>query len=130
MIPVTGMCRFCGQNIIVDALEGETDEEIEERATMQCKCFRAYEYQKGMAREIAIESDIMSAKGTTFELFHEDYPEVEEMLNNALQPLTQGAFKKIAIDTGEGVKGTAGFNGIDIEVTRSEGKRIQRRTEI
>ena len=79
-----GACRFCGQNKMIEVPNGYTQEEIDEEVTCECKCDEAKAYQEKKEREERLEAQKLSAKGTTFELFHNDFPEVEEILNNAI----------------------------------------------
>ena len=79
-----GACRFCGQNKMIEVPNGYKQEEIDEEVTCECKCDEAKAYQEKKEREERLEAQKLSAKGTTFELFHNDFPEVEEILNNAI----------------------------------------------
>ena len=51
-----------------------------------------------------------SAKGTTFELFHEEFPEIEDILNYSMDALTQKKFKKLTITTGGRTKASITFS--------------------
>ena len=105
-----GACRFCGQNKMIEVPNGYTQEEIDEEVTCECKCDEAKAYQEKKEREERLEAQKLSAKGTTFELFHNDFPEVEEILNNAIPLLVTKKVKKMTINTGTKVTATIGIS--------------------
>ena len=74
-----GACRFCGQNKMIEVPNGYTQEEIDEEVTCECKCDEAKAYQEKKEREERLEAQKLSAQGTTFELFHNDFPELDWM---------------------------------------------------
>lgn len=67
----TGACRFCGQNVIVEDGAEMTAPQLEEAATMQCKCEKAREYQESANRRTV-------AKQRVKELFGEDAGEYQQ----------------------------------------------------
>lgn len=125
-----GACRFCGQNKMIEVPNGYTQEEIDEEVTCECKCDEAKAYQEKKEREERLEAQKLSAKGTTFELFHNDFPEVEEILNNAIPLLVTKKVKKMTINTGTKVTATIGISKETIKVERTETSKYSRETEL
>ena len=125
-----GACRFCGQNKMIEVPNGYTQEEIDEEVTCECKCDEAKAYQEKKEREERLEAQKLSAKGTTFELFHNDFPEVEEILNNAIPLLVTKKVKKMTINTGTKVTATIGISKGTIKVERTETSKYSRETEL
>ena len=125
-----GACRFCGQNKMIEVPNGYTQEEIDEEVTCECKCDEAKAYQEKKEREERLEAQKLSAKGTTFELFHNDFPEVEEILNNAIPLLVTKKVKKMTINTGTKVTATIGISKGTIKVERTETSKYSREREL
>lgn len=130
MIEKVGICKFCGQHKIVEVPDFMTDEEVNEEATLGCKCPDAKAYKDKKDREEMIRQAKLSAQGTTFELFHEEYPEIEEILNNAMDPLVDKKIKKITITTGGKTKASISFAKDAIKVEREDKAVATRETEI
>lgn len=126
----TGICRFCGQTKLVEVPDSFTQEQIDEEATLMCKCFEAKQYKEKKEKEEQIEMAKTSAKGTTFELFHEEFPEIEEILNSVMDPLTKKKFKKLTIQTGGKTKATISFSKDTIKVEREDKSTYTRKTEV
>lgn len=125
-----GACRYCGQNKIIEVPSGYTQEEVDEEVTMECKCDEAKAYQEKKEREERLEAQKLSAKGTTFELFHNDFPEVGEVLNNVISLLVAKKVKKMTINTGTKVTATIGISKGTIKVERTEKSKYSRETEL
>lgn len=125
-----GACRFCGRNKMIEVPSGYTQDEIDEEVTLECKCDEAKAYQEKKEREERLEAQKLSAKGTTFELFHNDFPEVEQILNNAIPLLVTKKLKKMTINTGTKVTATIGISKGTIKVERTETSKYSRETEL
>lgn len=54
----TGVCRFCGQSVMVEAMGGETQEELDQLATDKCMCPDAQTERRREARKAKIEAYI------------------------------------------------------------------------
>lgn len=125
-----GTCRFCGQMKMVEVPEGLTQEEIDEEVTLDCKCDEAKAYQEKKENEERLEAQQLSAKGATFELFHEGFPEVENILNECIPLLVTKKAKKITINTGTKVTAQISINKGTIKVERIEKSCFTRETEL
>lgn len=130
MVERTGQCRFCGQNKIVEVPDFMNEDEINEEATKGCRCIDAKMYREQKEREELVKQAKISAKGTTFELFHEEFPEIEEMFNSAIDPLVDRKFKKLTITTGGKTKATISFTKGNIKVEREDKSVSALETEI
>lgn len=126
----TGICRFCGQHRIVDVPDSFTEYEVNEEATLNCNCNDSKAYKERKEKEEQIEMAKTSAKGTTFELFHEEFPEIEEILNYSMDALTQKKFKKLTITTGGRTKASITFSKDTIKVEREDKSTYTRETEV
>lgn len=130
MQQVTGVCRFCGQSKMIEVPERFTEEEVTEEVSRNCHCVDAKYYREKMEEEERIEASKLSAKGTTFELFHEEYPEVEELLNSSLDALVDKKIKKITVTTYGKSKATISFSKDTIKVLREDKSTYSRETEV
>lgn len=130
MKELTGVCKFCNQSAIVVVPDDASGELIQEEATKNCKCREAKKYQEEIQHKEAIESAKMSAKGTTFELFHEEFPEIEKIFNRSMDDLVNKKFKKITISTGGKTKATMSFAKDTIKVEREDKSTYTRETEV
>lgn len=63
-------------------------------------------------------------------MFHNDFPEVEEILNNAIPLLVTKKVKKMTINTGTKVTATIGISKGTIKVERTETSKYSRETEL
>lgn len=95
-VMLNGVCRFCGQIKTIEVKQSLTEEEINEKVTMQCDCFEAVRYKQ-----------VKYAEKKIVKLFPEDGDEggIGKILISALEPLQNFKVKKITVDTGNGVKG-------------------------
>ncbi len=126
----TGICRFCGQHRIVDVPDNFTEYEVNEEATLNCNCNDSKAYRERKEKEEQIEMAKTSAKGTTFELFHEEFPEIEDILNYSMDALTQKKFKKLTITAGGKTKASITFSKDTIKVEREDKSTYTRETEV
>lgn len=67
----TGICRFCGQSVMVEHESKLTDTQLEEEATMRCGCEGALKYQESANRR-------ETAKRCIEELFGEEAGEYRQ----------------------------------------------------
>lgn len=130
MTKKTGVCKFCGQSRIVEVFDSMTNEEVDEEATIGCRCRESKEYKAKKEKEEQIEMAKTSAKGTTFELFHDEFPQIEELLNIALDPLVEKKIKKMTITTHGKTKASISFSKGTIKVEREDKSTYSRETEI
>ena len=134
MKETTGSCRFCGQNKIVFVLEnlsdGEELIEASEEATLQCRCAGAKAYQDKKEREARIASAKESARGTTWELFSEEYPEVKEILDGSMDALVRGTIRKVSVAVNGKTSASISFDKETFKVQRVDKSTATRETEI
>ena len=126
----SGVCRFCGQHKIIEVPGYSTQEEIDEEVTLECRCEAAKEYQKKKQKEELMEMVKISAQGTIYELFNEDKPEIEQLLNNCIPLLVTKKAKKVTVNTGSKVTGTISIQKGTIKVERIEKSTYTRETEM
>lgn len=126
----TGTCRFCMQTKLIEVPDDMSQEEIDEEVTMECRCKDGEAYRDEQEKIEMIRQAKLSAQGTTFELFHEEFPEIEEVLNYVMDDLTSGAYKKVTITTGGKTKASITFQKDTIVVVREDKNTYTRETEI
>lgn len=128
MIEATGICRYCGQTKLVEVPDYFTEKEIEEEASTECYCNGAKDHKKAKELEAMIEQQKESARGTTFQLFHEEFPEIEKMFNSAINPLADHKFKKVTVSTDDGMTASIKWkDGIEVERVDKNINRIKTR---
>lgn len=94
----TGHCIYCGQNKILAAGEGLSEEEINRLATMECNCIDAQVVQRIDQRKNYAEANIKK-------LFDSDIS-IKDLALNSIELLASQRIKKISITSAEGVKAT------------------------
>lgn len=134
MKEITGACKFCGQNKIVYVPEnlsaGEVMIEATEEASLQCFCAGAKAYQDKKEREARIAAAKESARGTTWELFNEEYPEVKEILDGSMDALVTGAIRKVSVAVNGKTSASISFDKETFKVQRVDKNTATRETEI
>lgn len=130
MKEITGTCKFCGQRSLIVVPDNASEELILEETALNCTCKESQAYRDAKEKEEQIEMAKTSARGTTFELFHEEYPEIEELLNMAIDPLVKKVFKKMTINTDGRVKATISFSKDTIKVEREDKSVATRETDV
>lgn len=130
MKEITGTCKFCGQNVLIAVPDCADEKVIQHEAAMTCKCPEAKAYRENWEKEQAYESAKTSAQGTTFELFHEDYPDIEYLFNNAMDMLHEKKFKKITINTHGKTKATLTLSKDTFIVEREDKNVCRRETDL
>lgn len=103
LVEKTGVCRFCGQNKIVEVPDNFTDEEINEEASKECYCIDAKHYKESLELKAMVEQQKISAQGEIFKHFNNDYPLIEKIFNDAIDPIVNNEFIKMTIVTDDGV---------------------------
>lgn len=81
---------------------------------------RAYGHKKGDLKK----------DGANIKLFHEEFPEIEDILNYSMDALTQKKFKKLTITTGGRTKASITFSKDTIKVEREDKSTYTRETEV
>lgn len=130
MKEITGTCKFCGQRSLIVVPDNASVELIKEETALNCTCKESQAYRAEKEKEEQIEMAKTSARGTTFELFHEEFPEIEELLNMAINPLVEKKFKKLTINTGGRTKATISFAKDAIKVEREDKSIATRETDV
>lgn len=129
MQTVKGQCRYCGQNRIVELFDNATDDQIDEEVALTCTCKAAREYQEKKDLEEKLQEAKISAKGTTFELFHEEFPDVEDILNAGIEAITEKRFKNLTIKINDRTKAVLKMSKENIVVQREDKSIYSRETE-
>lgn len=104
-----GNCIYCGQSRMIEVFEGDLakasseEEYVNLLATEKCECQEARSQRH-------IKQQTLKAKSFVNNYFGKDFPEVAEILSNAVEQIINGKFDKITIDTGCKVKGIVQIN--------------------
>lgn len=103
-------CPFCGQNVIVEADEAVTDQELIELAADVCNCDGAKLEQNRKAAvqraEVNIESLIVDEN-------------IQKVLKAAVEPISHGEITKITVKSGEETGSLTAKDGGKIKVDQS-----------
>jgi len=130
MKEITGTCKFCGQGVLI-AIPDCADEAVaRHEAAMTCKCSDARKYQADWEEQEKLEMAKTSAEGTTFELFNEDYPEIEQLLNKSIDMIAAKKIKKVTINTHGKTKASITMSNGTFIVEREDKSIARRETEI
>lgn len=129
MKEIIGTCKFCGQSVMVVVPDEATPEIILEESAMNCKCKEAQAYREKKEREEKLEMAKTSAQGTTFELFHEEHSDIEEIFNDCMDKVIKHGYT-ITINTKGKTKAKMKFAKDVITVTREDKSTYQRETEV
>lgn len=124
-----GTCRFCGQRVVIVVPDEATEEMMMEEATRNCKCPDAKYYREELEAKEQIELAKESAKGTIFELFHDEHPDIEEILNNCVNLVVKNGYT-ITIATKGKTKAKMKFAKETIKVEREDKHTYVRETEL
>lgn len=130
MTSKTGICRFCGQSRLMEVPDGMPVKEVNEEVALSCSCIEGKAYREEKAYKEMIEMAKTSAQGTTYELFHEEFPEIETVLNAVMDDLVNKKYRKVTIATGGKTKASITFSKDTIKVEREDKNTYTRETEI
>ena len=120
LIEKIAACRACGQTKWFKIPEDMSDEDLEEKATLECNCKAGIDYRAKAEEKKRIEDIITSTRGLNFELFNEEYPEVEKIFNDCLKPMTEGKFKSISIQIDAETKAKLKYRDKKFDVERTD----------
>ena len=96
MITATGMCRFCGQNMMVEmddsVPKGEIQPAADEAASLACTCRNGSAYREE-------KTVLEQCRDNIREMFGEKYPQVAEVMLPAIEAIWNHDIKRIVIST-------------------------------
>lgn len=117
-----GHCIYCGQMVVVNAMQDWSEDEINQAATSQCECDAAQSYIKAQRRKEKAKKRIHELFGSAAEKPIAE--EVVDILLLSVDAIEEKTIKSLTVDIGQGAKGkiikTAKEN---IRVERSESKK-------
>lgn len=88
MMGVHGICRHCGQYVLVRVNEDATQEEISEAATLECGCSES-------KKDKEKQEEIRKCKSTIKEIFGDT--RVAELLTEAADDIREGTMMKMTL---------------------------------
>jgi len=97
LVEKTGMCKFCGQTKFMKVAEEMTDEELNDQVSFECRCEAGKIWRAGVEDEKRIKGMIEESKGISFALLNNDFPKVEELVNELVPKMVELDLKKIDI---------------------------------
>ena len=97
LVEKTGMCKFCGQTKFMKVPEEMTDEELNDQVSFECRCEAGKIWRAGVEDEKRVEGMITESKGISFALLNNDFPEIEELVNELVPKMVKLDLKKIEI---------------------------------
>ena len=110
----SGVCKFCGQNVLFEALDPIEEGQENEIATRHCSC-------KEAQKDTEIKERIRRAREAV-EGFTQQTGEIEigEIIVSLLDAAARNKFKKVQIATNGGAKFTIRLNVGEIQIDRQE----------
>lgn len=112
---IMGACRFCGQSRLLETIGELTQEEADERATMECTCSDAKVMQN---RQRKIDKANEWAEG-----YFENMPDVIPLFKEAFRAVANHEVDKISIKRGEWTHSI--FLDPDAYLTVKSGKKVE-----
>ena len=111
-----GACVHCGQVFQLQISGQCTEEQLNRWETEKCDCSTARTDRRKAATETKARDNIEK-------LFRENYPEAADIMRMAVHPVMEQKIAGLAIDTGQGVKGSVkltnkGFIRVEKSVSR------------
>jgi len=98
----TGACIYCGQIATVTVPEDATEEQINQAATRQCNCNEAVQENRLTAS--------IDAAGVDIDDLFAEWPAMQKLLNESVEPVARGGIAKITIQQGK-IKAAISKNG-------------------
>jgi hypothetical protein len=121
-------CRFCGQMVQINE-DNLTQPQAEEKATMQCNCPEAVEYQKEKQRKEKAIKNVSALFGEDAAAEKRAGEGINEILKSAVEEIYTGGLAKVTLNIRGGVKASISQNSKgEINVERTETKK-QKLTE-
>lgn len=125
----TGECRFCGQIVQFNADDDLTKPQAEEKATMNCSCAQAVEYQKEKQRKEKAVRNVSALFGEDATADKRCKDGIVAILKAAVEEIYSGGLAKVTLNIRGGVKASISQNSKgEINVERIEMKK-QKLTE-
>lgn len=117
----TGTCIYCGQTMMFDTIGMADKEQLDKWATEKCTCDQAKKAQEKVKAKRTAEDNIRI-------MFRDRHPEVEAIMQAALQYIENEDVLKVTVDTGFGVKGSISATSkgtIKVEMATSTKKAME-----
>ena len=115
----TGYCGFCGQGVLVDALEGFTQKDLDLEATYKCSCEGARRMRQREAQKEEALSNIEA-------LVAPKYPEIADILYECVNAIQESNVKNVTVSNDEGVKAvlTSNMSKIKLKLSKTDNWEI------
>lgn len=117
MAEIYGVCKFCGQSKFFK--EQLPEEELNEKATMQCNYKEGIHYRAEQEDKKRTKQMIEDAKSISFELLGNDYPNVQELVDDLVPKMIENTIDKISIAF-EKIKVGIKYANDSIAITRTD----------
>lgn len=117
MAEIYGVCKFCGQSKFFK--EELPEEDLNEKATMQCNCKEGIRYRAEQEDKKRTKQMIEDAKSISFELLGNDYPNVQELIDDLVPKMIENTIDKISIAF-EKIKVGIKYANDSIAITRTD----------
>lgn len=117
MAEIYGVCKFCGQSKFFK--EELPEEELNEKATIQCNCKEGIHYRAEQEDKKRTKQMIEDAKSISFELLGNDYPNIQELVDDLVPKMIENTIDKISIAF-EKIKVGIKYANDSIAITRTD----------
>ena len=115
----TGYCGFCGQGVMVDALDGFEQKDLDLEATYRCSCEGARHMREREAQK-------EEALGNIEALVAPRYPEMADILYECVNAIQENKVKNVTVSNDEGVKAvlTSNLSKIKLKLSKTDNWEI------
>lgn len=118
------VCRYCGQSKLIQLDEDLTDEQLEEKVTLECNCKLGREYRAKIEDEKKTEQMVRDTMAITYELLGDDLPELENLINDVIPKMVEKNIEKATFSVGK-VKVSIRYSGDEIKISRTETNKCE-----
>lgn len=113
-----GFCRYCGQQRMIIE-DGLSQEERDERATLNCTCKDGREYRAEVEDKKRIKQMIEDSKSITCEQLSKDFPDIENFCNMIIPKMVALEIPQIVLKF-EKTKISIRYTGNEISIARTD----------
>lgn len=118
------VCRYCGQSKLIQVDEELSEEELEEKVTLECNCKLGREYRARIEDEKKTEQMVRDTMSITYELLGDDLPELQDLVDDVIPKMVKKNIEKASFQVGR-VRVTIKYSGDEIKISRTETNKCE-----
>ena len=115
----TAVCRYCGQSKLIQVDEELSEEELEEKVTLECNCKLGREYRARIEDEEKTEQMVRDTMSITYELLGDDLPELQDIVDDVIPKMVKKNIEKASFQVGR-VRVAIKYSGDEIKISRTK----------